>query len=105
AARRSPALAGGGRGRSPAHPNVHLGTGRARVRARTGGRGTSPAMTQSSAPATLAVVIVSYRARQLLAECLDSLFAHPPAMPWEAVVVEHASDDGRGGVARGRYSS
>jgi len=60
-------------------------------------------MTHSGAPSTLAVVVVSYRSRQLLGECLDSLIAHPPAMPWEAVVVDNASDDGSADLVRQRY--
>ncbi len=60
-------------------------------------------MTHSSAPSTLAVVIVSYRSRQLLGECLDSLIAHAPAMPCEIIVVDNASGDGSADLVRQRY--
>ena len=60
-------------------------------------------MTHAAAPSRLSVVIVSYRSRRLLAECLDSLTAHPPGMPWEAVVVDNASDDGSVDLVRTRY--
>jgi N-acetylglucosaminyl-diphospho-decaprenol L-rhamnosyltransferase len=42
----------------------------------------------------LDVVIVSYRSRELLRECLDSLRAHPPHVPMQVIVVDNASDDG-----------
>jgi len=60
-------------------------------------------MTHSDAPSTLTVVIVSHRSRQLLGECLDSLIAHPPAMPCEIIVVDNASDDGSTDLVRRRY--
>src|SRR5262249_17043229 len=103
APRRPTTLAGGGRSRSPPHQDVHVGAGGARLRTRAGGRGPSPAMTPSSVPSTLAVVIVSYRSCQLLGECLESLIAHPPAMPCEIIVVDNASDDGSADLVRQRY--
>ncbi len=42
----------------------------------------------------LAIVIVNWNTRQLLAECLNSLYAHPPACPFEVWVVDNASTDG-----------
>jgi N-acetylglucosaminyl-diphospho-decaprenol L-rhamnosyltransferase len=42
----------------------------------------------------LDVVIVSYRSRELLRECLDALRAHPPSGPMSVVVVDNASGDG-----------
>src|SRR6266508_5179038 len=42
----------------------------------------------------LDVVIVSYRSRELLRGCLDSLRAHPPHVPMQVSVVDNASDDG-----------
>lgn len=42
----------------------------------------------------LDVVVVSYRSRDLLGRCLDSLRAHPPPGGLEATVVDNASDDG-----------
>jgi GT2 family glycosyltransferase len=44
--------------------------------------------------AVLDVVIVAYRSRELLRECLGSLRAHPPAFPMTVVVVDNASADG-----------
>src|SRR3954454_6427837 len=42
----------------------------------------------------LDVVIVSYRCRELLRGCLDSLRAHPSSIPMNVVVVDNASADG-----------
>jgi hypothetical protein len=42
----------------------------------------------------LDVVIVSYRSRELLRECLGALGAHPPSCPTSVVVVDNASGDG-----------
>jgi N-acetylglucosaminyl-diphospho-decaprenol L-rhamnosyltransferase len=42
----------------------------------------------------LDVVIVSYRSRELLRGCLDSLRAHPPSCPMKLIVVDNASGDG-----------
>ncbi|HJO37142.1 MAG: glycosyltransferase family 2 protein [Vicinamibacterales bacterium] len=46
-----------------------------------------------SAPA-VAIVIVSFNAREDLLRCLCSLHAHPPSRPHEIVVVDNASSDG-----------
>lgn len=43
---------------------------------------------------TLAIVIVSWNARDDLHRCLQSLEAAPPAIPHEIVVVDNASSDG-----------
>jgi GT2 family glycosyltransferase len=40
------------------------------------------------------VVIVSYRCRELLRDCLESLRAHPPGRPMRVIVVDNASGDG-----------
>jgi N-acetylglucosaminyl-diphospho-decaprenol L-rhamnosyltransferase len=42
----------------------------------------------------LDVVIVSYRSRDLLRECLEALRANPPSVPTSVVVVDNASRDG-----------
>jgi N-acetylglucosaminyl-diphospho-decaprenol L-rhamnosyltransferase len=42
----------------------------------------------------LDVVIVSYRSRELLGRCLDSLRAYPPSVPMKVIVVDNASGDG-----------
>jgi N-acetylglucosaminyl-diphospho-decaprenol L-rhamnosyltransferase len=51
----------------------------------------------------LDVVIVSYRSRDLLARCLDSLRAHPPSGPLKVVVVDNASGDGTAALVRASY--
>ena len=47
-----------------------------------------------AAPPELAIIIVSYNAREDLEACLASLAAHPPAISHEVVVVDNASRDG-----------
>jgi GT2 family glycosyltransferase len=44
--------------------------------------------------AGLDVVIVSYRSRDLLRECLEALRDHPPSRPISVTVVDNASGDG-----------
>ena len=51
----------------------------------------------------LDVVIVSYRSRELLRACLDSLRRHPPAGPLKVIVVDNGSGDGTAEMIRGQY--
>jgi N-acetylglucosaminyl-diphospho-decaprenol L-rhamnosyltransferase len=44
--------------------------------------------------AALDVVVVSYRSRELLRVCLESLGAHPPSCPVKVIVVDNHSRDG-----------
>jgi len=52
---------------------------------------------------SLDVVIVSYRCRDLLRACLDSLRAYPPSCPMNVVVVDNASGDGTVEMIRSDY--
>jgi GT2 family glycosyltransferase len=49
---------------------------------------------------TLSIVIVSYNAREELANCLRSLAAAPPAIPHDITVVDNASSDGSADAVR-----
>jgi GT2 family glycosyltransferase len=49
------------------------------------------------------VVIVSYRCREPLRDCLDSLRAHPPERPMRVVVVDNASGDGTVEMVEAEY--
>jgi len=51
----------------------------------------------------LAIVIVSFNARDDLARALESLHAAPPATPHEIVVVDNASTDGAPAMVRERF--
>jgi GT2 family glycosyltransferase len=55
-------------------------------------------------PPRLAVVIVSFEAREALLACLDSLRAHA-ALPVEAIVVDNASTDGSADAVRAAHPS
>ncbi|HEY4721166.1 MAG TPA: glycosyltransferase family 2 protein, partial [Anaerolineae bacterium] len=56
-------------------------------------------------PRSLAVVIVSWNVRDLLARCLDSLFAEldSSSMNARVIVVDNASSDGSVEMVRSRY--
>ncbi len=51
----------------------------------------------------LAIIIVAFNARDDLAETLESLTSAPPRTPHEIVVVDNASTDGAGALARDRF--
>lgn len=53
-----------------------------------------PAEPAVAAAPTLAIVIVSFNTRALLAACLDSIRASQITLPMRVVVVDNASDDG-----------
>ena len=47
-----------------------------------------------TAPVTLSVIIPTYNARTFLADCLESIYRHPPSEPYEIIVIDDASIDG-----------
>jgi N-acetylglucosaminyl-diphospho-decaprenol L-rhamnosyltransferase len=51
----------------------------------------------------LDVVIVSYRSRDLLRRCLESLRTHSPSRPQHVVVVDNASGDGTAELVRAEF--
>src|SRR4051794_1753313 len=53
--------------------------------------------------AGLDVVVVAYRSRDLLRECLRTLRAHAPSRPMSVVVVDNASSDGTVEMVRGEF--
>lgn len=51
----------------------------------------------------LSIIIVSWNTRDLLAQCLASVYAHPPACPFDVWVVDNASADGSADMVRQRF--
>jgi N-acetylglucosaminyl-diphospho-decaprenol L-rhamnosyltransferase len=51
----------------------------------------------------LSIVIVNWNTRDLLAECLASIYEYPPADPFEVLVVDNASTDGSVDMLRRRF--
>ncbi|MGC9025513.1 MAG: glycosyltransferase family 2 protein [Chloroflexia bacterium] len=51
----------------------------------------------------VAALIVNWNTRDLLTRCLEALYAHPPAAPFETVVVDNASSDGSAEMVRQRF--
>ena len=54
-------------------------------------------------PLTLSLIIPTYNARELLADCLQSIFRNPPSEPYEVLVVDDASADGTSEMVRARF--
>ena len=52
----------------------------------------------------LAVIIVNYNTRDLLAECLRSVYASRTSFPFHAIVVDNRSTDGSADMVRSRFS-
>ncbi len=56
-----------------------------------------------AAPEDLSICIVSTDAREDLLRCLDSVFAHPPGVSFEVLVLDNASRDGTAAAVRERF--
>lgn len=54
-------------------------------------------------PVVLSVIIPSYNARDLLADCLSSIYQNPPSVGYELIVVDDASSDGTSEMVRARF--
>ncbi|MCS6906923.1 MAG: glycosyltransferase family 2 protein [Anaerolineales bacterium] len=51
----------------------------------------------------LSVCIVSYQTRQFLHRCLATIYEHPPARPFEVIVVDNGSTDGTPELVRNAF--
>jgi GT2 family glycosyltransferase len=51
----------------------------------------------------LDVVIVAYRSRELVRDCLESLHEHAPALPMRVFVIDNASNDGTAEMVHERF--
>jgi GT2 family glycosyltransferase len=54
----------------------------------------APLFPDSSQRPCVSVVVVTWNARSAVLQCLESLVANPPSVPWNLVVVDNASKDG-----------
>ena len=54
-------------------------------------------------PVVISVIIASYNAREVLADCLDSIYRNPPSEPYEILVVDDASSDGSSEMIQSRF--
>jgi len=52
---------------------------------------------------SLSIIIVNWNTRDLLAQCLSSVFANPPAAEFTVWVVDNASDDGSPQMVKERF--
>jgi N-acetylglucosaminyl-diphospho-decaprenol L-rhamnosyltransferase len=52
---------------------------------------------------SLAIIIVNYNTRELLAHCLQSVYASRVSFPYHVVVVDNLSSDGSADIVRSRY--
>ena len=51
----------------------------------------------------LSIIITCYNTRELVRDCLNSIYAHPPAEPFEIVLVDDASTDGTSDFVRASF--
>ena len=52
---------------------------------------------------TISVIISTYNAREVLADCLHSIYQNPPSEPYEIIVVDDASSDGTSEMVQARF--
>jgi N-acetylglucosaminyl-diphospho-decaprenol L-rhamnosyltransferase len=62
-----------------------------------------PSNDQVAEPVTLSVIIATYNARELLADCLESIYRNPPSSPYEVIVVDDASVDRTSEMVSARF--
>jgi hypothetical protein len=59
--------------------------------------------TEAEADITLSVIISTYKAREVLADCLRSIHQNPPSESYEIIVVDDASGDGTSEMVRAHF--
>jgi GT2 family glycosyltransferase len=52
---------------------------------------------------SLSIIIATYNAREILADCLTSIYQNPPSEPYEIIVVDDASVDATSEMVRNRF--
>ena len=52
---------------------------------------------------TLSIIIVTFEAREVVVDCLESIGRNPPHEPYEVIVVDNGSTDGTSDVLRSRF--
>ncbi len=57
----------------------------------------------ASEPVVISVIISSYNAREVVADCLTSIYRNPPNESYEIILVDDASSDGTGEMVRARF--
>jgi len=62
-----------------------------------------PISGSTTVPVALSVIIPSYNARELLVDCLQSIYQNPPSEPYEVIVIDDASVDGTSEEVRARF--
>ncbi|MCX6646718.1 MAG: glycosyltransferase family 2 protein [bacterium] len=53
----------------------------------------------------LSLVVLSWNTKEITLNCLDSIFANPPDVRWELILIDNASRDGSAGAIRERFGS
>jgi GT2 family glycosyltransferase len=67
-------------------------------------RNRKPVSEGTAEPAiTLSVIISTYNARNVLTDCLRSIYQNPPSEPYEIIVVDDASTDGTSEMVRALF--
>ena len=54
-------------------------------------------------PITVSIIISTYNARDVLVDCLGSIYQNPPSEPYEIIVVDDASTDGTSLIVSARF--
>jgi GT2 family glycosyltransferase len=57
----------------------------------------------SDTAVVLSIIIATYNAQDLLADCLQSIYQNPPSEPYEIIVVDDASKDATSAMVRSRF--
>lgn len=53
----------------------------------------------------LSLVVLSWNTRDITLACIESILANPPAVTWELIVIDNASEDGSADAIEKRYGS
>lgn len=58
---------------------------------------------EAKARPVLTIIITCYNTRDIVRDCLNSIYEHPPSEPYETILVDDASTDGTSEMARATF--